>query len=184
MRRILLGIGIAANGLFLGCSPGDAAEPSLSPAAEEPRTDEVPAESSTTAPGEAGDIRQILQARSYRDWKSESKVHPSAGPHGGNVRTYLNDSLFASLSAGGAEHPKGSMAVKELYSSGTETVTGWAVMQKTEDTSNGGAGWYWYEVFSTEPGSTNTIEGQGKTLCVSCHSGSPRDFVLAPFPLQ
>jgi hypothetical protein len=185
MTRALLGMVIAVNGLFLGCSgSGDAAEPSAPPV----RTEDAPAETANPAtpasPASATDFRQLLQDRSYRGWTSESKVHPSAGPHGGNVRTYLNDSLFASLSAGNAEHPKGSVAVKELYSSGTETVTGWAVMEKTEDSSNGGQGWYWYEVFSTEPGSANTIEGQGKSLCVNCHSGSTRDFVLAPFPLQ
>lgn len=184
MKRVLLGMAIAANGLFLGCSgSGDPAEPSVSPAAKA-ETDSTEAGSAPAAQAAPSDFRQLLQTRAYAGWQKESKVHRSAGPHGGNVRTYFNDALFASLSSGAKEHPKGSIAVKELYSSGTETVTGWAVMEKTEDSSNDGSGWYWYEIFSTEPNAGGTIEGQGKSLCVSCHEGSSRDFVLAPFPLQ
>lgn len=37
---------------------------------------------------------------------------------------------------------------------------------------------------STDPGASDTIEGQGDMRCVRCHSGSTRDSVLAPFPLQ
>jgi hypothetical protein len=156
MKRALFALAIAVNGLFLGCSGSE-------------ETSSVVSE----------EFQTIIEDGSYRTWKSESKVHPSTGPHGGNVRTYVNDSLFASLSAGNAEHPKGSIAVKELYGAGTEKVTGHAVMQKTSDASNGGAGWYWYEDLGG-----GAIEGQGKSLCVNCHRGSTRDFVLAPFPLQ
>ncbi len=111
----------------------------------------------------------------------KSIVHASTGPHGGNVRTYLNAKLEASMKAGGT-HTKDAASVKELYGSGTTTVTGWAVMVKTQDASASGQGFYWYEVFSTQPGA-GALEGQGKKLCVDCHAGG-KDYVLAPFPLQ
>src|SRR5687767_11679023 len=136
MRRVFIGMAIAANGLFLGCSgSGDSAEPSVSPSPSSSSSSSASEPAKTDEPA-ARDFRSLCQERGYVGWQKESKVHPSAGPHGGNVRTYLNDSLFASLSAGSSEHPKGSIAVKELYSSGTETVTGWAVMEKTEDASS------------------------------------------------
>jgi len=165
MMRALVAFAIAVNGLFLGCSGSEQSSEVMT-------VDVAPA---TEAPqavlGE--DFREIIRSRAYLAWQKESKVHPSTGPHGGNVRTYVNDSLFASLSAGSTEHPKGSIAVKELYGSGTSEVTGYAVMQKNDD------GWYWYEDFGG-----GAIEGQNRALCVNCHSGSTRGLVLAPFPLQ
>jgi hypothetical protein len=121
-----------------------------------------------------------LQTKEYAAWPKESAAHASTGPHAASVLTHLAPKLDASLKAGNAEHPKGSAAVKEFLSNGQ--VTGWAAYVKTEDTSEGGQGWYWYEVFSVEPGGS-TIEGQGKTTCTGCHSGG-KDFVMSPYPLQ
>ena len=121
-----------------------------------------------------------LQAGSYLGFASESKVHPSTGPHGGTgVRTFVNQALLASLTAGSAEHPAGAAAVKELYTSGK--LAGWAVEVKTQATSDGGAGWYWYEILSTS--GSPLIGAKGPNFCSSCHA-SGHDHVLAPFPLQ
>lgn len=176
MMRALLGTATTAIGLLAACSgddPAPSGPPPAPPAAEEPAGDAVP-----SAPAA---LLEWLRARSYASYRGESSVHASSGPHGGNVRTFVNAKLAASLDASG-EHPEGSVAVKELYGSGTTDVTGWAVMIKTQPESAAGAGFYWYEVFGTEPGAS-AIEGQGKGLCVDCHAGG-RDFFLTPFPLR
>lgn len=132
-------------------------------------------------PTEPVALQAWLGTGKYKCWTHESAKHPSTGPHGGDIQTYLNASLDASMK-GTSEHPQGAVAVKELYSSGT-TVTGWAVGVKTQATSAGGAGWYWYEAFGTQPGAS-TIEGQNKSLCTNCHASGGRDFVLIPYPLR
>jgi hypothetical protein len=131
-----------------------------------------------SVPTEPAALLAWLQAGNYLTWMTESAPHRSAGPHGGRVRTYLNDSLFTSLTQGSAEHPAASAAVKELYFGGS-TVGGWAVMVKLADLSDSGRGWYWYEYF----GSGAPIAGTGLTLCSNCHSQG-QDYLLSPFPLQ
>lgn len=125
-------------------------------------------------------LQAWLGKRLYACWAHESAKHASTGPHGGDIRTYLNAKLFASMQGSG-EHPEGAASVKELYGSGDE-VTGWAVMVKTQAASANGQGFYWYETFGTQAGA-NAIEGQGKPLCVDCHAAG-KDHVLIPFPLH
>lgn len=120
-----------------------------------------------------------LAGGAYKSWAVESKVHPSTGPHGGNVRTYVNQIAFASLMAQNAEHPQDAATVKELYGAGTDTIIGYAVSLKTQPTSNGGATWYWYERVND-----TTYGGDlGVGLCTGCHGGGA-DYILTPFPLQ
>lgn len=133
------------------------------------------------APSTESELSAWLRTGTYRCWARESAKHPSTGPHGGDVRTYLNASLDGSLAAGAAEHPQGAVAVKELFGNG-ETLTGWAVMVKNRTASDAGKGWYWYEVFGTAPGSPS-IEGQGRSLCTNCH-GDGQDYVKVPYPLR
>jgi hypothetical protein len=101
------------------------------------------------------------------------------------VRTYLNDALAASLTAGGEQHPLGAAAVKELYGGSGDEVRGWSVSIKTAAASAGGANWYWLEHFN----GNGVAAGQGIGLCTGCHSQNYRtftskDLVLIPFPLQ
>ncbi len=118
-----------------------------------------------------------LQDERYADWEREPAVHPTAGPHGADVRVYVNLPLAASLEAGNAVHPEASSAVKEIYAEGL--VVGWAAMVKTSD-ADGGDSWYWYEVLDrTEP--QNEFEGQGLGLCVGCHSAG-QDHVRTAWP--
>lgn len=171
MLRSLLFSSLA---LSIGCTEQDDAT----------TEDPVPDDSVTTADGvplEATALHTYLRGGAYRQWAGESQVHASTGPHGGRVRTYLSPGLLASLNGGGA-HPKDAVAIKELYSSG-DTVTGWAVGAKLQADSGNGAGWYWYEVFSVQPGARPAFAGRGLALCSNCHA-SGRDFVLTPFPLQ
>lgn len=143
---------------------------------------EPPPAASDAVPTSSAELFAWLQAGRYRGFSAETAVHPSAGPHGGAVRTFVNGALERSLAAGGAAHPAGSAAVKELYAADRSTLTGWAVEVKLRDDSDGGRGWYWYEVFSTTDGS-RPIEGVGNTVCTGCHTQGD-DYVRIPFPLQ
>ncbi len=132
-------------------------------------------------PLDAAALHEYLRGGAYRQWAGESAPHRSTGPHGGDVRTFVSPGLSASLQAGAA-HPKDATAIKELYGSG-DSVTGWAVGIKLAGDSDGGKAWYWYEVFSTQPGASPGFAGQGLPLCSNCHRDG-RDYVLTPFPLQ
>ena len=102
----------------------------------------------------------------YKAWKTEPAVHASTGPHGGNVRTYVNDVLYASLKAGKTTHPPGSIAVKELYGSSTTTVTGHAV-----DAKDDAGTWFFFEESFYFSGTSN--------FCANCHASGP-DFYASP----
>ncbi len=72
----------------------------------------------------------------------------------------------------------------ELYGNGAE-VRGWSVMIKQAPTSDGGANWYWLEVFDTSV----FADGPNAGICTGCHTSNFRgltngDLVLTPFPLQ
>jgi hypothetical protein len=128
------------------------------------------------------ELQAWLGKYGYRCWTHESVRHPSSGPHHGQVQTYLNAKLDTSLK-GTSEHPEGSVAVKEFYADANATEPdGWAVLVKTQASSANGQGYYWYEAFGIGPGASN-LEGQGKTLCVNCHSAGT-DYVRIPYPLR
>jgi hypothetical protein len=129
-------------------------------------------------PTNGAELLPWLEAGEYLGWTAESGVHPSSGPHGGGVRTFVNDVLHASLAAGSASHPQGAAAIKELYGDGA-TVIGWAVEVKLQADSAGGDGWYWYERFQDSV----YADGTGEGICTGCHGGG-NDYVLSPFPLQ
>lgn len=138
----------------------------------------------SSIPTAGAEMLAWLQDGNYLDWTSESALHPPVGPHFHQVLTYFNDPLLASLAAGNPSHPAGSAAVKELYGNGGE-LAGWAAMVKTQDDSNGGMSWYWYEGF----GDSISFSGFGLGVCTGCHGGEYRglpskDFVLSPYPLQ
>ncbi len=137
-------------------------------------------------PTEDRALHDYLRASSYSQMSTiESGRHPSAGPHarfGAPVRVFMNETLAASLESGNGEHPIGSEAVKEMYTA-DGTLEGWAVMVKTQDASDGGQGWFWYEATSTEPGADPFMSGNGIPLCFGCHA-SGNDYVLTRWPLR
>ena len=168
----------AVNHALSGCPP-----PVPTPTATATPTATVPADPNFI-PTESGPLLTWLQTGGYQQWQAESARHRSSGPHTANVRSFFNQILLDSLTAGGAVHPRGAAVVKELYGSGT-TVRGWAVEVKVADDSDGGRGWYWYERIGTSV----FADGTGETGCTGCHSqnfGSfvSKDFVLSRFPLQ
>lgn len=128
-------------------------------------------------PTNGAELLPWLQSGEYLDWIAESAVHPSAGPHGGNVRTFVNTALFESLTAGSAVHPIDAAAVKELYYDGVDVV-GWAVIVKVAP-GEGGDAWYWYE----RVGNSVYADDIAVPLCFECHEIGV-DQVRTPFPLQ
>ncbi|MBM4376783.1 MAG: hypothetical protein FJ095_17005 [Deltaproteobacteria bacterium] len=119
-----------------------------------------------------------LKAKSYVGWAAESHIHPSTGPHFGDVRVFLNGALKGSLEGQAAEHPAGSAAVKEFYGNGS-TLLGWAVAIKLTADSDAGKSWHWYEHYN----GSKLADGTGVSHCVNCHADG-KDYVLIPFPLQ
>ena len=140
------------------------------------------ARASEVPPAEPAALLKWLQAGSYKQWPKESGPHRSMGPHQGLVVTHLNPALDKSMAAKAAAHPKGSAAVKELQDSSGK-LTGWAVSVKTAADSDGGKGWYWYEILGTTPGGTVTAQANGVPLCSACHLRG-KDLVLIPHPLD
>jgi hypothetical protein len=148
----------------------------LTSACEPAITTPTPTATPAPIPTDAEALRDWLRDGAYRGWAAESAPHQSTGPHGGFVRTYVNDVLFDSLSAASAAHPSGAVAVKELYFSRPDgPVREWAVMIKLDDDSDLGRNWYWYEGVG--------LAGAGLSICTGCHSAG-KDFVLIPFPLS
>ncbi|MCY1058350.1 hypothetical protein [Nannocystis sp. SCPEA4] len=159
------------------------------PTADEPTSTSDPG--TTSAASTTGDeqaspptdsaeqLEQWLAAGLYRSWLAESQIHPSAGPHGGNVRTFVDAALAQSLADANGMHPQGAATVKELYGDGTDVIVGYAVMVKLAPDSANGDGWYWYE----RTGTTVYADGTGVKLCTGCHADGS-DYVLTPYPLQ
>lgn len=120
-------------------------------------------------------LTAFVMSGAYKSWKAEPEVHNSAGPHGGKVRTYVNDVFYASLKAGNTTHPRGSITVKELYGSTTTTVNGHAVDVKDEATGE----WVFYEGFGPSYASPYYYRGTSN-FCASCHDNANNDYMLTP----
>jgi len=141
-------------------------------------------------PMDKEELFKFLVEGEYKSFPAkESGTHASTGPHsiegkfGFPVRTYLNSTINDSLKAGNKVHPKGSGIVKEMFSSEGK-LQGFAVSVKTQDDSDGGNGWFWYEVTSTTDSNALVANGNGVPLCFGCHAASRSDFVLTGFPLK
>lgn len=120
----------------------------------------------------------FLFAGSYTMWRVEPAIHDSAGPHGGGVRSYYNDKYADAWNADSFPMPVGSMSVKELYD-GME-IDGWAAAIKTSEGS-GKDTWTWYEVLNANKDPMDyDFFGVAHPTCEGCHSGSMKDYSLAP----
>jgi len=109
-----------------------------------------------------------LRAQTHRQtFVAEPAVHPSLGPHGGNVRTWYNPILVEDLATGRTTFRKGAAMVKELYFAGTTDVIGWSVMRKVRMRSARGRGWYFFETFD---GERIVARGRGAGVCTGCHA--------------
>ena len=140
------------------------------------------AQASDVPPTEGAALLKWLQSGAYKGWTKESAPHRSMGPHQTLVQTYLNATVDKSLGAKSKEHPPGSAAVKELLDA-TGKLSGWAVAVKTAAQSDGGKGWFWYEILGTTAGGNVVANGAGVPLCVGCHIRG-RDGLLTEHPLD
>lgn len=195
-RTLLCHLGLGA--IFVLTLLAACAEPNVGPLANEQTT---PADGGNAAvpvggagdggdadpalpqfPRTAAEADLFLRGRGYKGWTHASAPYQSqAILHRVRVIPYLNPILEASLAAGATQHPLNSMSVKEFVDEGGNVI-GWAFSHKTKAASEGGSGWYWYQVFSTEPGATPS-SGDGLGSCTSCHVDG-KDFVLSRYPLQ
>ncbi len=157
--------------------------------AEQPSA-ETPVDTAGSIPTGKEELFKFLTDGKYKEFPAkESAKHPSAGPHsitgtfGMPVQAYLNSIMDDSLKAGNKSHPEGAGIVKEMFSKDGD-LQGWAVSLKTQKDSDGGNGWFWYEVTSTKDSSALVAHGNGVALCAGCHSSSKSDFVLTGFPLK
>ena len=132
------------------------------------------------------ELFEYLTSGGYKQFPArESKNHPTTGPHakqGWPVRVFVNGILDNSMKAANDSHPVGSGTVKEMYNA-DGNLQGWAVMLKTQADSDGGKGWFWYEVTSTTDGSSPVGIGNGIPLCFGCHAIG-KDYVLTRYPLK
>lgn len=167
----------AVSHALAGCFGGGDPTPTPTSAPPTPTATAEATPAGDIPTGEA-QLEPWLLAGNYRGWRSESERHPSTGPHPVTVRTFVNDVLFDSLSAGNTQHPRGAAAVKELYNS-SGNLRGFAVSLKVADDSAEGTGWYWYE----KVGSSVFADGNGESICTGCHTFGA-DFILIPFPLE
>ncbi|MFS4493499.1 cytochrome P460 family protein [Maribacter sp. 2308TA10-17] len=137
-------------------------------------------------PLERNQLFAYLKEGKYKAYKNQEKeLHPSEGPHqkvGLPVKVFINDILAKSLEAGNAEHPLGSVSVKEMYNEDNQPA-GWAVFAKTHDKTDGGNGWFWYEVTDSEDATKIAAIGNGVIGCTSCHTIG-KDMVRSKFPLN
>lgn len=148
---------------------------------------ETPANVDSEVPVNLEKLFTYLQQEKYKNFKNhESVTHPSAGPHtkeGLPVKVFMNDRLAMSLKNNNQEHPLGSAVVKEMYNI-DNNLAGWAVMVKTDDKTDDGNGWFWYEVTSTTDGSQIPASGNGVPGCIGCHMIGGRDLIRTTFPLK
>jgi hypothetical protein len=128
-------------------------------------------------PTNGADLFVWLAADRYRSYIAEPAIHPSAGPHGGAVRTFVNRRLGDSLATNQQLHPLGSAAVKELYNG--DTLDGWAVMVKIA-ADPGADSWYWYEDFGIDANNP-VADGIGVQGCAGCHAGGIDYFATRNF---
>ncbi len=139
-----------------------------------------------TPPQGATAVQAWLATGAYKSWSCESAVHAARSPSPHGFNRICSNTAISSNATGTAAWPVGAAAVKELYASMTDAApTGYAVYHKTaDDTSAGGAVWYWYEqpagmaVFADGMGDTGTPN----TVCVACHSLSGSDAAHTPSP--
>ena len=139
---------------------------------------ELHGQSSGWSPTERAAYLAFLEAGKYKRWASEPDYHASSGPHGGGVRVFYSPRAAQALESGASTLPKGAATVKELSSEGD--LYGWAVWTKAQDDSDGGNGFYWFEVIRGNAGEDDEVygDGFGHSDCVGCHA-TGRDFLLS-----
>ncbi len=152
------------------------------------------ADAEAETPPEGHDAVQAWLAEGhYLDWACEPAVHDARAPspHGRN-RVCSNAALAGA--ATDAPYPIGAAGVKELIDD-ADAIIGFAVYRKAEadPATPDGTNWYWYE--NVPPGtdlptpdpvlpngvvadSRGSAGGNALTVCISCHTDAPNDYVF------
>lgn len=130
----------------------------------------------------------FLNSKAYKNFTLQEKdKHSSEGPHtklGLPVKVFMNDVIATSLKANPvAEVPMGSIVIKEMYDE-SENLSGWAVMVKTQEKTDEGKGWFWYEVSSTIDVNAIPAMGNGVIGCFSCHATGNQDMIRTSYPFR
>jgi hypothetical protein len=146
---------------------------------------------SQTPPQGAVNVEAWLKTAAYKQWHCEPAIHASRdpSPHGFNL--ICSNDLVSTNATGTQVWPEGAAAVKELYTSVTDTTpVGYAVYLKTAADSAAGANWYWYErvpLDSMAPHDANGVvadgtggSGTANSICVGCHTAAGSDAAHTP----
>ena len=133
------------------------------------------------APTNAAAYLEFLENGRYKSWPAEPDYHDSSGPHGGGVRVFYSPKAAQALNSGRASFPAGAATVKELTSEGF--LYGWAVWTKVQSASDGGKGFYWYEIIRGDGDDQVYGDGLGHSDCVDCHA-TGHDFLLSDRPFE
>jgi hypothetical protein len=138
--------------------------------------------SSLEAPDQEQALVAFLNAKQYAGWAKEADYHKSTGPHGDAVRVFYSPKAALALAGNAATFPAGAAAVKELTSGGS--LYGWSVWVKVQDATDGGNGFFWYELIH-QGGGKESIYGnaRGSGDCVGCHQAG-KDYDLSTMPFQ
>lgn len=149
----------------------------------EEATDPAPVETPVTKyVNDRQALFDFLNKGEYKAFPVHDERHASTGPHT-DVVVYYNQVVANSIRAGSAEHPAGSMIVKEQYQPGESDLYGWSVSIKTHEAGNAGKGWYWIE-FLDKNDIANTYPktpGNGVPECAACHTLG-KDLVRSVLP--
>ncbi len=174
----LLGFSVLASlGCMMAKNSGGGTEKSDGGTDEPPFTAPVP--DATTVPTEPAALFTFLASGAYGGFPQQASAHLPFGPHGiSGVRVFYDTLLYESVMGPVGPHPKGSSAIAELYGA-NKTLSGWAVSVKTASHSDGGFGWFWYEIASTDDPTKLVGQGNGLGECIGCHAAG-EDYVLTP----
>lgn len=193
-NTIFTGMGLALALTMAACSSGGeqaASEDSAADTAMEADSGETTEEAKLTigthpdasAPTNPDELLAFLKEGKYKDFPVyDTEMRPSDVSHH-KMKIFYDKAVSDLLAAGNKEHPAGSTIVKEQYGPDNDELTGWSVMVKTQDTSDGGQGWFWYEVIE-ENGEITKLPvepGNGQAACSSCHTVG-KDFVRGAPP--
>lgn len=171
MRLLLL---ISAFGVACGSDASSSSQGGETSDAESESTTTIEGDPQLPPEGDS-EMRPWLQAGHYLNWACEAEPH-DARPPGAHGRTRICSNDALSGAAGAGPYPIGAAAVKELRRGDDDHIEGYAVYRKV-GASDGGDGWYWYELIGTSV----VADGRGSSgrvdLCVGCHANADRDFV-------
>jgi hypothetical protein len=180
MPTSLMGTLLAASvlaGTAAACSSSSSGSPAAAGATD--------AGDSQTPPMGASAITAWLASGVYKSWHCETAAHDARSPSPHNVDRICSNDAIATNATGSGDWPEGAAAVKELYTTTTDTMPGgYAVYLKTQATSANGANWYYYGALTA--GGT-VVDGMGSdatvmSACTGCHLAAGSDAAHTPSP--